>query len=72
MTKGTWNYGVDPLQTLQNSSSAIVQQELELIEAITGCETQNKYHVYTGDNGNFNYLFKCKEKSSCLTRYCCS
>jgi hypothetical protein len=43
---------------------------------LSGCETENKYIVYAGDqNGNIikdQSLFKCKEKSSCMARQCLS
>ena len=42
------------------------------MEAISGCETENKYEVFAADkDGDISKkmtLFKCKEKSDCLMR----
>lgn len=62
----------DPLMELMNVRTAIVKQKFELLEAVTGCETPNRYYVYVKDEqGNKKYLFKAKENSSCLCRYFC-
>lgn len=48
-----------------------VKQKFELLEVLTGCETQNKYTVYACDvagNKEGAPLFKCKEKSGCCNR----
>ncbi len=72
MNTGDWLFNPDPYQILQNTNSAFVQQELELGELLTGCETPNKYHVYVKTNNNQNiYLFKCKEQSNWCDRNCC-
>ncbi len=63
----------DPLTMLSQAKSAYIEQQLELLEIVTGCETANRYHVYiTTHSGELVYLFKCKEQSSCWTRNCCS
>ena len=50
----------------------IIKQKFELLEAFTGCETENKYEVFAsdkdGDKQKKMTLFKCKEKSDCLMR----
>lgn len=62
----------DPLVALSEAKSAIVKQQVELLEVLTGCESQNRYHVYiTTHSGQFVYLFKCKEESECCYRSCC-
>jgi len=49
-----------------------IKQKFELLEAITGCETENKYEVFAadkdGDKKKKLILFKCKEKSGCCER----
>jgi hypothetical protein len=48
-----------------------VKQKLEMMEIFTGCETENKYHVYACDVDGQKagqYIFKCSEKSECLQR----
>lgn len=48
-----------------------VKQKLEMMEIFTGCETENKYHVYACDVDGQKagqYIFKCTEKSECLQR----
>ena len=50
----------DPLEDLRLAKTAIVAQEMELLEIITNCETPNRYHVFLQDEyGNSKYLFKC-------------
>ena len=54
-----------------------VKQKLELLEVISGCETENKYYVYEKKPGkikkaNKKKLYKCKEKSGCYSRNCLS
>lgn len=62
----------DPLAELASATTALVAQEMELLEIITNCETPNRYHVFLQDAfGNSKYLFKCKEESSCFQRNCC-
>jgi hypothetical protein len=41
------------------------------MEALLGCESPNRYHVYGHyENGKVAYLFKCKEESSYFSRNC--
>lgn len=62
----------DALEELDYCSQVIVEQKVELLEVLTGCETPNRYHVYTVDKvGHKKYLFKCKEESSWGCRNCC-
>lgn len=52
-----------------------IKQKFEVLEALTGCETENKYQVFRADsNGERTneILFKAKEKSDCLARQCLS
>ncbi len=61
-----------PFEELAQAKMAIIKQQVELAEIITGCETKNRYHVYIlKENGEGVYLFMCKESSSCWSRNCC-
>jgi hypothetical protein len=64
---------IDPLEQLAMAKQAIIKQKIEIIEIISGCETPNRYYVYTKDpqTGNKNVLFKCKEESDFCMRCCC-
>ena len=62
----------DALEELSNVNCAIVQQQLELLEIMSGCETCNKYRVSIPEGNGKKTLFKCKEVSSCLSRNCLS
>jgi hypothetical protein len=63
---------MDPLSELSQAKSAIIKQQMDLVEMLTGCDTKNRYHVYIVTNtGEFVYLFKCKEESTWFMRNCC-
>ena len=67
-----YTFTQDPLNELSLSYKATIRQQPELMEIITGCETENRYHVFiTLPNGMEKYLFKCKEDSTCCQRQCC-
>ena len=67
-----YTFTQDPLSELALSVRATIRQQPELGEMITGCETENRYHVFiTLPNGMEKYLFKCKEESTCCQRNCC-
>ena len=81
------NYLEKPgLQWLGDVSGVFVQQRVELLEAVTGCETPNRYNIFPIKNGvpepletkwlehfreNASPLLKGKERSDCLTLICC-
>ena len=66
------NLSRDPLYELARAKYAIIQQKVEILEALTGCETNNTYYVYVMSvSGEFTCLFKCKEQSDCCERYWC-
>ena len=46
----------------------LVKQKVEVLEIMTGFETQNKYKVL---NSMGQEVYKAKEKSGCCTRQCC-
>lgn len=62
----------DPLTELSQCSGAIIRQEVEILEALTGCETQNRYHVFLQSPMGLKYAFKCSERSNGCARCCLS
>ena len=49
----------------------VVEQKIELLEILSGCETANRYNVYLLDKDkNKKFLFKWKEESSWFCRNC--
>ena len=58
----------DPFRELAMNSEVVVEQKIELLEVISGCESANRYNVYLLDKDKTKkFLFKCKEESS----WCC-
>ena len=64
-------YVEDPMEELANCTGLLIKQQPEYFEALTGCETQNRYHVFGQSPGGMKYLFKCKENSGWFMRNCC-
>ena len=63
---------LSPLNYLQNINSIIIEQKLDILEIVSGCENPNKYHIYTpSPKGEKKYLFKCYEISNCCYRNFC-
>jgi hypothetical protein len=63
-------YGMDKLRALER---VFIKQKIELLEVITGCETQNKYEIFAADSDGDKKgkaLFKAKEKSGWCERNC--
>lgn len=59
------------MESFQNG--IFIKQKFEAFEAVTGCETANKYYVYERGTDNKKMgqkLIKCKEQSSFLARQC--
>jgi len=59
------------LQKLGMLPSIFVKQKFEMLEMLTGCETENRYKVYAADQGlekTGRPIFKCKEKSGFFAR----
>ena len=65
-------YFQDPMTELAQSTGAIIRQQIELMEVMTGCETQNRYHVFLQTPMGLKYAFKCNERSEGCARCCCS
>ena len=69
---GAFIYIEDPMLELANCTGAIIRQEVEMFEIVSGCETQNRYHVFLQSQMGLKYAFKCIERSGCCGRCCCS
>ena len=67
-----FQYCDDPLKELAQCTGAIIRQEIEMFEVISGCETQNRYQVFIQSPMGLKYAFQCNEKSGCCSRCCCS
>ena len=61
----------DPMSELENCTGVTIRQQPELFEAIFGCETANRYHVFGDTPQGVKYLFKCQEISGWCMRSCC-
>ena len=62
----------DPLTELSQCTGAIIRQQVEMLEVLTGCETQNRYHVFLQSPMGLKYAFKCSERSGSCARCCCA
>ncbi len=63
----------DPVITLLESIEEIViRQEADILEAVSGCQKPNNYHVYGRmSNKQLIYIFKCREFSGfCMRCFC--
>ena len=59
------------LQEIMEAKEVVVEQKIELMEVLTGCETPNRYNVYLLDRTKQKkFLFKCKEESNWFCRNC--
>ena len=56
------------MEYLAQVDQLLVKQKVEVLEAITGFETQNKYKIL---NSMGQEVYKAKEKSNCCARQCC-
>lgn len=64
-------YVQDPLTELESCTGVIIRQQPEFFEAIVGCETPNRYHIFGQSPQGMKYLFKCMERSDFCMRMCC-
>lgn len=53
----------------------LVKQKIDLMEVLTGCEMENKYHIFQKAQGKMKKvndlkLYEAKEKSGCYSRNC--
>ena len=66
-------YVPDPMAELAMSNGVLIRQQAQFLEQITGCESPNRYYVFSqSPQGGMKLLFKCKEYSDCCMRNCCS
>lgn len=64
-------YVQDPMTELASCPSLLIKQEPEFLEAMSGCEMPNIYHVFGNSPLGFRYLFKCMENSNyCSRKFC--
>ena len=63
------------MEKLQEMPGVFVKQKFQLMEALTGCEQENKYAVYKlskdGKDKKGKPFLKAKEKSGFCARQCC-
>lgn len=64
-------YCRNPLVDIANCTGVVIKQEPELQEAVSGCETPNRYHVFAESLNGLIYMFKCVERSGCCMRHFC-
>lgn len=60
---------------LADRDGLFIKQKIDILEAMTGCEQGNTYHVFPmskDGNKKGKKIFKCKEKSSCFAKQCMS
>ena len=54
------------------STGVLIRQEAQFLEQLTGCESPNRYYVFSqSPQAGMKLLFKCKEYSECCMRNCC-
>ena len=71
-------HALDPMETLQQLKSIWISQKVNIAEAVSGCEFENRYAVYNTEKKGDDKLkkdkeakiFKCKEQSTCCQRQC--
>ena len=56
------------LEYLTQVDQIIVKQKVEIMEALFGCETKNKYKL---KNSMGQEVYSAKEDTDCCTRNCC-
>ena len=62
----------DPFTEIGQCYGALIRQQPDLLEAVTGCTTRNRYHVFLESPYGIKYAFKCNEISDTCARCCCS
>ena len=66
-----FDYINDPLSEIENCTAAIIKQESEYLELISGCERNISYNIFGKTSQGNKYLFKCVENTGCLNRWLC-
>ena len=64
---------IDPVfSILEDAEEILIRQEADILEAVSGCQKPNNYHVYGRlANKHLVYIFKCREFSGCCMRCFC-
>ena len=66
-------YVPDPMAELAMSTGVLIKQQIQFLEQVTGCESPNRYYVFSqSPQGGMKLLFKCKEYSEWCMRNCCT
>ena len=65
-------YIQDPFTEIAQCTGAIIRQQPNIMQELTGCQSQNRYHVFLQSPMGLKYAFKCSERSDCCARCCCS
>lgn len=71
--KPIFTEGMSGLEKLNQLNRIFIKQKLEMLEMLTGCETENRYKVFAANQKLEKFgepIFKCKEKSSFTARNC--
>ena len=70
-------YPLEPMEALQQIRAAWISQKVQIAEAFTPCEFENRYRVYNTEKkggevkkDKQSKIFKCKERSTCCQRQC--
>ena len=66
-----YQYSDNPMDELSNTDRVIIRQQAQFLEQIIGCESPNRYYVFSDTQQGMKLLFKCKEFSTCFMRNCC-
>ena len=66
-----YSFVADPMQELAEAKSVLIRQLPQFGEQYTGCESPNRYYVFSHTFEGYKLLFMCKEISSCCMRNCC-
>ncbi len=65
-------YVADPMAELAFSTGVLIRQQAQFLEQMTGCESPNRYFVFSqSPQTGMKLLFKCREHSDCCQRNCC-
>jgi hypothetical protein len=60
------------MSELGMSSGVLIKQKPQFLEQFTGCESPNRFYVFSqSPQAGMKLLFKCKEFSGCCMRNCC-
>ena len=62
----------DPMMELENSNSALIEEQPEWLEILSTYELSTRHHIFVETEMGLKYLFKCKEVSNyCARNFLC-